>query len=65
MSYTSRAQIGMILGIVALVGTVVVYGSVIYVAIHQYGSIENMLKAYSDMQGMNYNELMQQLMNNK
>ena len=31
-------------------------------AIHQYGSIDGFLKAYSDMQGMDYNELMKQFM---
>ena len=49
MSYTSKAQIGMILGIMGY-------------AIHQYGSIDGFLKAYSDMQGMDYNELMEQFM---
>ena len=56
MSYTSKAQIGMILGIIGL------YASVLGYAIHQYGSIDGFLKAYSDMQGMDYNELMKQFM---
>ena len=49
MSYTSKAQIGL-------------YASVLGYAIHQYGSIDGFLKAYSDMQGMDYNELMKQFM---
>lgn len=62
MSYTSKAQIGMILGIVALVATGILYASVLGYILHQYGSMEGFLKAYSDMQGMDYNELMQQFM---
>ena len=62
MSYTSKAQIGMILGIIALIATIVLYASVLGYAIHQYGSIDGFLKAYSDMQGMDHNELMKQFM---
>ena len=62
MSYTSKAQIGMILGIMALVAAIGLYASVLGYAIHQYGSIDGFLKAYSDMQGMDYNELMKQFM---
>lgn len=62
MSYTSKAQIGMILGIVALVVTIVIYGSVVGYALYEYGSIEAFLDAYANMQGMDYNELMQQFM---
>ena len=36
------------------------YASVLGYAIHQYGSIDGFLKAYSDMQGIDYNELMKQ-----
>ena len=36
MSYTSKAQIGMILGIIALIATIVLYASVLGYAIHQY-----------------------------
>ncbi len=42
--------------------TIVLYASVLGYAIHQYGSIDGFLKAYSDMQGMDYNELMKQFM---
>ena len=49
MSYTSKAQIGMILGIMALVAAIGLYASVLGYAIHQYGSIDGFLKAYSDM----------------
>ena len=52
-------------GIIALIATIVLYASVLGYAIHQYGSIDGFLKAYSDMQGMDYNELMKQFMQNK
>lgn len=44
MSYTSKAQIGMILGIMALVAAIGLYASVLGYAIHQYGSIDGFLK---------------------
>ena len=62
MSYTSRAQLGMIFGILALVLTITIYTLTFLLMLHQYGSIEGILKAYSDLQGMDYNELMQELM---
>ena len=46
----------------ALVAAIGLYASVLGYAIHQYGSIDGFLKAYSDMQGMDYNELMKQFM---
>ena len=52
----------MILGIMALVAAIGLYTSVLGYAIHQYGSIDGFLKAYSDMQGVDYNELMEQFM---
>ena len=62
MSYTSRAQLRMIFGILALVLTITIYALTFLLMLHQYGSIEGILKAYSDLQGMDYNELMQELM---
>ena len=53
---------GTISDIMALVAAIGLYASVLGYAIHQYGSIDGFLKAYSDMQGMDYNELMKQFM---
>ena len=62
MSYTSKAQIGMVLGILALVVITLLVVFVVVYAWVQYGSIEAFLEAYAKMQGMSYNELMQQFL---
>ena len=62
MTYGARAQLGLIFGIIGVAATVVLYGIFFAAALYQYGSIEGIMKAYSDMAGMDYNELMQQLM---
>lgn len=62
MTYGARAQLGMILGIVAVAFTLFLYGVSFAVALHEYGSIEGILKASAEMAGMDYQELMQQLM---
>ena len=59
MRYSGKAQMGLILGAAALILTVVVYGASF--ALAQYGSIDGILKAYSDMTGIDYNDLIQQL----
>lgn len=61
MRYSSKAQIGLIFGAAALILTTIVYGVSFALALSQYGSIEGILKAYSDMTGMDYNDLIQQL----
>lgn len=62
MTYGARAQLGLIFGIIGLAATIILYGISFVVALHQYGSIEGLLKASADMAGMDYQELMQQLM---
>ena len=62
MTYGARAQLGLILGIVAVSVTIFLYGVSFAIALLVYGSVEGILKASSDMAGMDYNELMQQLM---
>ena len=62
MTYGARAQLGLILGIIGLSATIILYGLSFAVALQQYGSIEGILKASADMAGMDYNEMMQQLM---
>lgn len=61
MQYGPKAQAGLILGIIGLSFTLLIYGSSFALAFHEYGSIEGILKAYSEMSGMDYEELMQQL----
>lgn len=61
MQYSSKAQIGLILGISALVVTAVIYGVSFAMALGEYGSIEGILKAYADLSGIDYNDLIRQL----
>lgn len=61
MRYSGKAQMGLIFGIAAIVLTVIVYGASFALALAQYGSIDGILKAYSDMSGLDYNDLIRQL----
>ena len=61
MRYSGKAQMGLILGASAIILTVIVYGVSFALALAQYGSIDGILKAYSDMVGIDYNDLIQQL----
>lgn len=60
MRYGAKAQVGLILGIIGIVLTAVIYISAFAFTLHEYGSIEGILKAYSDMTGIDYNQLLQQ-----
>ena len=61
MRYSGKAQMGLILGACAIILTVLIYAGSFALAFMQYGSIDGILKAYSDMSGMDYNDLIQQL----
>lgn len=61
MTYGARAQLGLIFGIIGLAATIILYGT-FAVVLHEYGSIESILRASAEMSGMDYQELMQQLM---
>ena len=60
MRYGAKAQVGLILGILGIVLTAVIYISAFAFTLHEYGSLEGILKAYSDMTGIDYNQLLQQ-----
>lgn len=62
MQYGTKALTGMILGITALSVTIVLYTAVFAFIYTEYGSIEAFMKAYSEMTGVDYNDLMQQIM---
>lgn len=49
MDYGQRAQVGLVLGAVGLALTAIVYGVSFGIAYYQFGSIEGILEAYSDM----------------
>lgn len=61
MQYPPKAQIGLILGISALFIMTLIYAISFALAFYEYGSIEGILKAYSDLAQMDYDELIQQL----
>ena len=52
--------LAIILGILGIVLTAVIYISAFAFTLHEYGSLEGILKAYSDMTGIDYNQLLQQ-----
>ena len=56
MKMSSKARFGLILGIAAIVlSTVLTIGSV-YIAIQEFGSIENVLREYCEMFGLNFEQ---------
>ncbi len=61
MRYSGKAQMGLILGASAIILTVLIYAGSFALALMQYGSIDGILKAYSDMSGLDYNDLIRQL----
>lgn len=59
-SISERAKIGLILGVAGMIITVIFYASAFVVVMNEYGSIDNVMKAFADMNGMSYEELMEQ-----
>lgn len=56
-SMSNRARYALILGLIGLISTIIMYTTTFAYAIHTYGSIENLLKEYCDLTGMDFNEL--------
>ncbi|MDD6156618.1 MAG: hypothetical protein PUB52_06355 [Lachnospiraceae bacterium] len=52
-----RAMIGFWLGISGIIITIVLYVFTYFAAIEMYGSLENVLRAYCDMYGLDYESL--------
>lgn len=57
--YGAKAQVGLILGIIGIVLTAVIISIYLFM-LYESGSIESIFKAYSDMTGIDYNQLLQQ-----
>lgn len=57
MKLSPRAKLGLILGIAAIVLTTVVTIGAVYITIQEYGSIENVLREYCNMYGLDFEEL--------
>lgn len=56
MKMSSKAKLGLILGIAAIILTTVVTIASVYIAIQEFGSIENVLREYCDMYGLDFEE---------
>lgn len=54
---SSKAKIGLALGIIGLLATILLYTFSYIIAINTYGSLEGILRAYCDMYGLDYEEL--------
>ena len=57
MKMSPRAKLGLILGIFAIILTTVVTVGAVYIAMEEYGSIENLLREYCNMYGLDFEEL--------
>ena len=56
-SMSNRARYALILGLIGLIATIIMYTTTFVYTIHTYGSIENLLKEYCNLTGMDFNEL--------
>ena len=61
MTFENKAQIGIFLGLIGLSFTIVLFTSSFLYSLREYGSMEGILRAYAEMNGMDYEEMMQQL----
>lgn len=57
MKLSPKAKLGLILGIFAIILTTVVTIGAFYIAIEEFGSIENILREYCNMYGYDFEEL--------
>lgn len=56
MKMSSKAKLGLIVGIAAIILSTVMTISAVYIAIEEYGSIENYLREYCDMLGLDFEQ---------
>lgn len=56
MKMSTKARLGLILGIIAIILTTVVTIGAFYIAIEEYGSIENLLRDYCNMYGLDFEQ---------
>lgn len=57
MKLSPKARLGLFLGIFAIIFTTVVTVGAFYIAIEEFGSIENLLREYCNMYGLDFEEL--------
>lgn len=54
MKLSSKAKAGLILGIIAILLSTILTVGAVYIAIEEFGSIENALREYSQMYGLDF-----------
>lgn len=54
---SKRANYALVLGVIGIVVTIAVFTIALVSTLQTYGSFENMMRAYSDLMGMDYEEL--------
>ena len=57
MKMSSKARLGLILGVIGLVVTTVFNIVAFYIALEQFGSIEGILREYCRMSGLDFEEI--------
>ena len=60
-SMSSRAMFCFVLGLVSVLISICFYTVLIVYMLHEYGSLSGILNAYSDMTGIDYNDLIEQI----
>lgn len=60
-SMSSRAMFCFVLGLASVLITICFYTVLIVYMLHEYGSLSGILNAYSDMTGIDYNDLIEQI----
>lgn len=60
-SMSSHAMFCFVLGLVSVLVTICFYTVSIVYMLHEYGSLSGILNAYSDMIGIDYNDLIEQI----
>lgn len=60
-SMSSRAMFCFVLGLVSVLISICFYTVLIVYMLHEYGSLSGILNAYSDMSGIDYNDLIEQI----
>jgi len=58
ITFTNKQRIAIILGIAGIVVTILFYAYAVYTALVTYGGIDGVLKAYSEMSGISYSDLL-------
>ena len=56
MQFSPRAKRGLVLGIVGIIATTVIFTCSFFVLLEEYGSLEGILRAGSEMMGLDFEE---------